>query len=61
MRHRGEFSVCFNNFIFVKMRALDTRIRHYHADEGVELISKYILGGIKESRVHMFMELSRDS
>ena len=61
MRHRNEFNARFNDFIYVKIKALDERVRHYHADGGVELIRKEILGGVKEDREHIFMEPKRHS
>ena len=60
MKHRSEFNGCFNDFIFVKMKALNARVRHYHADGQVDLISKEILGVLKKIG-STCMELSRHS
>ena len=57
MRYRSEFNGCFNDFISVKIKALDARARHNHADGGAELL----YWDVKEGRLHIFMRPSRHS
>ena len=48
MRKRSEFDLKFKDFILVKLKVFMVQIKHYHYDGGAELISKAVLGMLKE-------------
>ena len=47
MKTREEYPQHLCNLIDVKLRALRTQLRHYHADGGAELISKAVISKLE--------------